>query len=127
MNLRYSTILVVAILLGFSASIIQAADELTQRKARTKGPRPEEDISKVSSQRSPDKVVVFKKTPQGELKAHIYFPPGWSETDRRPAIVFWSGGAFRSGAVGAVFVQGRILRLPRSRRDLRRISGKTLA
>jgi acetyl esterase/lipase len=67
---------------------------------RAEGPRPEEDMSKVTPTRQPDRIVVFKKTPQIELKAHIYFPRGWSASDRRPAIVFWSGGAFRSGAVG---------------------------
>jgi acetyl esterase/lipase len=100
MNIRKSTILLVATLLGVVTSITQAADGSTQKKARAKGPRPEEDISRVSPARKPDKVVVFKKTPQVELKAHIYFPPGWSASDQRPAIVFWSGGAFRNGAVG---------------------------
>jgi acetyl esterase/lipase len=50
--------------------------------------------------RAPDRVVDFKQTPQGELKAHIFFPPGWSARDQRPAIVFWVGGGFRSGKVG---------------------------
>lgn len=65
-----------------------------------KEPPPSQDTSTVKAKHAPDKVVVFKQTPHGELKAHIYFPPGWSALDRRPAIVFWVGGGFRSGQVG---------------------------
>ena len=99
MNIPHARVFLAATLLGFIASATQAADA-SEKKARAKGPRPEEDMSKVSPARSPDKVVVFKKTPQVELKVHIYFPPGWSANDQHPAIVFWSGGAFRNGAVG---------------------------
>ena len=99
MNLRPVRPILAATLFAMGVSMTYAADA-TQRKSRAKEPRPEEDRSKVSPARPADKVVVFKKTLQGELKAHIYFPPGWSAADRRPAIVFWSGGAFRNGAVG---------------------------
>lgn len=99
MNICHVRLFLAAVLFIMVSSIDHAADA-SQKKARAKGPRPEEDMSKVSPARSPDKVVVFKKTPQVELKAHIYFPPGWSAGDQRPAIVFWSGGAFRNGAVG---------------------------
>jgi acetyl esterase/lipase len=99
MNIRHARLFLAAILLVMTASMNHAADA-SQKKSRAEGPRPEEDMSKVSPARSPDKVVVFKKTPQVELKAHIFFPPGWSASDQRPAIVFWSGGAFRNGAVG---------------------------
>lgn len=42
-------------------------------------------------------VTVFKTTPQGELKIHLYFPKDWKSTDRRPGIVFFFGGGFVSG------------------------------
>lgn len=93
-------LILAAVLFGVAASLAQAADDATQKKARAKGPRPEDDTSTVKAVRAPDKVVVFKQTPQGDLKTHIYFPPGWSASDQRPAIVFWSGGAFRNGVVG---------------------------
>ncbi|MBI3879648.1 MAG: alpha/beta hydrolase [Verrucomicrobia bacterium] len=41
---------------------------------------------------------LFKTTPQGELKLHFFFPPGWKATDKRPAIVFFFGGGWRSGS-----------------------------
>jgi acetyl esterase len=44
------------------------------------------------------RVMVFKKTPQGELKMDLYFPSGWKASDKRPAIVFFFGGGFVSGS-----------------------------
>lgn len=41
---------------------------------------------------------VFKKTPQGELSLHCHFPEGWKATDRRPVIVFFFGGGWKSGS-----------------------------
>lgn len=69
-------------------------------RPRAPGPRPEEDQSNVTPKRAPDRVLVFKQTPQGDLTAHVYFPPGWTAHDRRPAIVFWVGGGFRAGRIG---------------------------
>lgn len=56
------------------------------------------DTSLVDPIRAPDKEFIFKTTPQGDLKIHFYFPPNWKKTDKRPAIVFFFGGAFRVGA-----------------------------
>ena len=33
---------------------------------------------------------VYEKTPQGDLSLWLDFPPGWKQTDRRPAILFFS-------------------------------------
>lgn len=51
--------------------------------------------------RDPDEVLVFKTTPQGDLKLNIYRPQGWKAEDRRPAIVFWFGGGFTKGTIKA--------------------------
>ncbi len=40
---------------------------------------------------------VYKKTPQGELKTHVYLPPGWAAGQKRAAIVMFFGGGFVSG------------------------------
>ncbi|MCX8036418.1 MAG: alpha/beta hydrolase [Candidatus Sumerlaeia bacterium] len=47
----------------------------------------------------PGKVIecVYKKTPQGELKMLIHFPADWKASDKRPGIVFFFGGGWRSG------------------------------
>lgn len=51
------------------------------------------------SQETVQKEFVYKKTPQGELKIHVTFPPGWKDTDRRPGIVFFFGGGWSKGDV----------------------------
>src|SRR5438552_14841091 len=43
-------------------------------------------------------VAVYKTTPQGDLRINVYFPPGWRDTDRRPAIVFFFGGSCATGS-----------------------------
>jgi hypothetical protein len=39
------------------------------------------------------KSFTYKKTKQGDLEMIVHYPPGWKETDRRPAIVFSSVAA----------------------------------
>lgn len=41
---------------------------------------------------------VYKKTPQGELTLHGFFPADWTATDRRPVIVFFFGGGWKNGS-----------------------------
>lgn len=41
---------------------------------------------------------VYKKTPEGELTLHGYFPADWKATDNRPVIVFFFGGGWKNGA-----------------------------
>lgn len=43
-------------------------------------------------------VAIYKTTPQGDLKMNLYFPPGWTKADRRPAIVFFFGGGCETGS-----------------------------
>ena len=102
MKFRTGKILFSVTVLGLVLPAMPAADEAKSKAAprKARGPAPEADTSNVKPARQPDKILAFKKTPQTELKMHIYFPPGWTAGDRRPAIVFWSGGGFRSGAVG---------------------------
>jgi acetyl esterase/lipase len=41
--------------------------------------------------------MAFKATPHRELRMTIYFPSDWRKLDRRPAIVFFFGGGWRTG------------------------------
>ncbi len=41
---------------------------------------------------------VYKKTPQAELKLHFHFPADWRADDKRPAILFFFGGGWKSGS-----------------------------
>jgi acetyl esterase len=44
------------------------------------------------------KEIVYKKTPQGELKLLISNPADWQPTDKRPAILFFFGGGWAKGS-----------------------------
>jgi acetyl esterase/lipase len=41
----------------------------------------------------------YKKTPQGDLPIYVHFPKDWTAQDKRPAIVFFFGGAWTGGTV----------------------------
>lgn len=43
--------------------------------------------------------IIYKKTPQGELKLHFDYPPNWKASDSRPAIVFFFGGGWNGGNI----------------------------
>jgi acetyl esterase/lipase len=51
----------------------------------------------------------YKKTKQGDLALHVHFPPGWKKGDKRPAIVFFFGGAWTNGTVKAFEPQAAYL------------------
>lgn len=40
----------------------------------------------------------YRQTSQVDLKMHVYFPPDWQKTDRRPAIVFFFSGGWDTGS-----------------------------
>ncbi len=105
---RKSPILVVTTLLALIVCV-RAADRAPRNTAAAKQPPPEADHANPTGERrpEPDKVVVFKHTPQGELKVHIYYPPGWSAGDKRVAMVLWSGGGFQLGTAGEFFHQAK--------------------
>jgi acetyl esterase/lipase len=55
---------------------------------------------------------VYKKTPQLDLRALVHFPADWKPTDRRAALVYFSGGAWTHGSVNqfrphAFYLAGR--------------------
>ena len=45
------------------------------------------------------KSFIYKKTKQADLEIVVHYPPGWKETDKRPAIVFFFGGGWTSGTI----------------------------
>ncbi|MDO8542036.1 MAG: alpha/beta hydrolase [Opitutaceae bacterium] len=86
--------------------LLQGADTAQRKKKEAdSGPRRDDDAPKFRPSRAVDKVVVFKTTPQGQLKLHFYLPPGWSASDRRPAMVLWFGGGFNHGTPSQFFWQ----------------------
>ena len=47
----------------------------------------------------PTKSFTYKKTKQADLEIVVHYPPGWKETDKRPAIVFFFGGGWTNGKI----------------------------
>lgn len=45
------------------------------------------------------KQLIYRHTPQAELKLHVHYPPEWKATDTRAAIVFFFGGGWNAGKV----------------------------
>ena len=45
------------------------------------------------------KTFVYKKTKQADLEIVVHYPPGWKDTDKRPAIVFFFGGGWTNGTI----------------------------
>lgn len=41
---------------------------------------------------------LYRKSPQGDLFLHVFYPPGWKASDKRPVIVFFFGGGWKNGA-----------------------------
>lgn len=46
-----------------------------------------------------EREFVYKQTPQGELKLIVTFPADWNASDRRPGVVFFSGGAWANSNI----------------------------
>lgn len=57
----------------------------------------------------PDKEIVFKSFEKDPLELNVFLPEGWKAGDKRPAIVFFFGGGWRSGTPAQFFPQSRYL------------------
>ncbi|MBI5723655.1 MAG: alpha/beta hydrolase [Planctomycetes bacterium] len=68
-----------------------------------------EDLDVDASGRPPDRLVVFKKIASRELRLHVFEPDGLKPSDKRPAIVFFHGGAWRAGEPKQFYPQSRHL------------------
>ena len=66
---------------------------LTSAQEKKKAPPPKLTTIAIKSD-----VQLYRKTPQGELFLHVYYPPDWKASDKRPAIVFFFGGGWKNGA-----------------------------
>ena len=57
----------------------------------------------------PDQKLLYKQTPQGELKLHVFNPPNHTSKVRKPAIVFFFGGGWNGGSPGQFYGQSEHL------------------
>ena len=56
---------------------------------------------------SPLPRYVYKTIGQRELGADVLYPDDWSASDKRPAVIFFSGGAWRSGGTSQFLKQAQ--------------------
>ena len=47
------------------------------------------------------RTFTYKEIPGGKLEMVVHFPPGWKDSDKRPAIVFFFGGGWENGTIQA--------------------------
>lgn len=76
----------------FVVALIASSPSIAQEKAK-KRPAP-----KLTEQAIRSEQRLYRKTPEGELFLHLYFPPDWKKADARPAIVFFFGGGWKNGS-----------------------------
>ncbi len=55
------------------------------------------------------KEYVYRTTPHGELKIHVFLPQGWKPSDQRPGILFFFGGGFVNGSPEVFFSKAEYL------------------
>ena len=65
-------------------------------------------VADAKKQPKANKVVVYKETPQGELRLHV-FKPNNAKKEKRPAIVFFFGGGWNEGTPTQFYNQSRHL------------------
>lgn len=46
----------------------------------------------------PDELISYKKVGGVELKMHVFYPPDYQPSDKRPAMVFFFGGGWKTGS-----------------------------
>jgi acetyl esterase/lipase len=78
--------------LAIATILIITASGAAQEKNK-KGPQPK--LTPVAIKTAEQ---LYRKTPQGELFMHLYYPPDWKATDQRPVIVFFFGGGWKNGS-----------------------------
>ena len=61
----------------------------------------------MAADQQPQKSIVYKTIGPRQVMADLDYPPDWKSTDKRPAIVFFSGGAWTTGSTRAFLAQGK--------------------
>jgi arylsulfatase A-like enzyme/dienelactone hydrolase len=56
-----------------------------------------------------DELITYHQPSEGELKLHVFKPADWKAADRRPAIVWFHGGAWKTGDARAFYWQSNYL------------------
>ncbi len=62
-----------------------------------------------AQEEKPDEVVTYKSVGEVELALHVFHPPAFKASDKRPAIVFFFGGGWVGGSPQQFYPQSRRL------------------
>jgi acetyl esterase/lipase len=98
------TLMVLFVVCGAAALVAAPLAIGAARAAKTEAAGPQAAATDANV-----KEFVYKKTPQGELKIFVHFPPDWKATDKRPAIVFFFGGGWTGGTPTQFLTQAAYL------------------
>lgn len=89
-----------SLLLALAAAAMAA---MPSKATQPKDPTDPFENAPATNVRRPDKVFVYKNTPQGDLRMHMYLPTDWKPSDKRPVIVFFHGGGWSAGKPDQLF------------------------
>ncbi|VGO13619.1 Acetylxylan esterase [Pontiella desulfatans] len=62
-------------------------------------------LSVLAQEPGPAEKIVYKKTEQGELALHIFYPAGHQKTDKRSVAVLFHGGGWNGGSPAMFYRQ----------------------
>lgn len=79
-------------ILAWIVAVLVVAPAMAQEKGK-QAQRPKLTSAAIKSQEQ-----LYRKTPQGELLMHLYYPNDWKASDKRPVIVFFFGGGWKNGS-----------------------------
>jgi sialidase-1 len=88
-------------LIGVLALAVIAADKQPTISSKTGWPIPRSIrvTAKIGKFLQPDELITYKTVESGknQLKLHVFRPPGWKATDKRPVLVTYHGGGWAAG------------------------------
>ena len=76
----------------FAVVLVASNPSIAQERSKTR------DRAKLTKQEIRTEQRRYRQAPEGDLFLHIYYPSSWKQEDARPAIVFFFGGGWKTGA-----------------------------
>jgi acetyl esterase/lipase len=80
------------IIILFSVILFATDHNVARERSKTQV-RPKLTEQKIRTEKR-----LYRRTPEGDLFLHFYYPADWKQQDARPAIVFFFGGGWKSGS-----------------------------
>lgn len=95
----------------FSLVLVLALTGAVSAQDQPKGAKEKAKIAEPTDAPLPAgvKEFTYKRTPQGELRLLVHYPPDWNAEAKRPAVVFFFGGGWKSGTAAQFLTQATYL------------------